>query len=157
MSKLPHPLVLLLACIALAAALSWVLPAGEYERREDPATGRSVVVAGTYHTVPRTPVGAFDAVVAIPLGLAEAASVVFLVFLVGGAFTVVDRTGALARGVDRLAHALRDRSLLVIPVSCLLFATGGALRGCRRRSSRSCRCCSSSSGGSATTRWSRWR
>src|SRR4051812_19621797 len=49
--RTPHPLVLVLACIALAAVLSWVLPAGSYERRDDPATGRSVVVAGTYHRV----------------------------------------------------------------------------------------------------------
>ena len=47
--KFPHPLVLLVAGIALAAAASWVLPAGQYERRDDPATGRRVVIAGTYH------------------------------------------------------------------------------------------------------------
>ena len=45
--RFPHPLVLLTGCIALAAAASWVLPAGEYERRDDPAAGRRVVVAGT--------------------------------------------------------------------------------------------------------------
>jgi len=45
--KFPHPLVLLVAGIALAAAASWVLPAGQYERRDDPATGRRVVIAGT--------------------------------------------------------------------------------------------------------------
>ena len=42
-SRFPHPLTLLVACILLAAALSWVLPAGEYQRREDPATGRSML------------------------------------------------------------------------------------------------------------------
>lgn len=129
MRRLPHPLVLLLACTALAALLSWVLPAGEYERRDDPATGRRVVVAGTYHRVDPAPVTPFQAVVAVPRGLADAASVAFLILLVGGAFIVVDRTGALARGVDALAHRLRDRGALVIPLSCLLFAAGGVLQG----------------------------
>ena len=45
--ELPHPLILLLAAVAAAAALTWVLPAGAFHRRDDPATGRRVVVAGT--------------------------------------------------------------------------------------------------------------
>jgi len=44
--KLPHPVILLIGGVAVCAALTWVLPAGEYERRDDPATGRRVVVAG---------------------------------------------------------------------------------------------------------------
>ena len=49
--RFPHPIALLAGCIFLGAALSYVLPAGQYERREDPATGRSVVVPGTYQLV----------------------------------------------------------------------------------------------------------
>lgn len=125
--RFPHPLILLLGFILLAAALSYALPAGEFERREDPATGRSVVVPGTFHTVPPSPVGLFDALVAIPRGLAAAADVVFLVFLVGGAFAVVDQTGVLRRGVDWLVGRLQNRAALVIPVSCIVFALGGVL------------------------------
>ena len=50
-SRLPHPLILLLAAVVLAAVLTWILPAGSFDRRDDPATGRRVVVAGTYHPV----------------------------------------------------------------------------------------------------------
>ncbi|HEY7502516.1 MAG TPA: hypothetical protein VH700_00350, partial [Gemmatimonadales bacterium] len=126
-SRFPHPLTLLVACILLAAALSWVLPAGEYQRREDPATGRSVVVPGTYARVEPAPVGPFQAIVGIPRGMIAAASVIFFVFLVGGAFAVVERTGALGRLVNSLASALEGRGLLVIPVAGLAFATGGVL------------------------------
>jgi uncharacterized ion transporter superfamily protein YfcC len=123
----PHPITLLVACTLLAAAASYIVPAGEYERREDPVTGRSVAVAGTYHRVAQHPVGPFAAVIAIPKGMADAGAVIFFVFLVGGAFAVVDRTGALRWGVDRLARGLAQRDTLVIPISCLAFATGGAL------------------------------
>lgn len=123
----PHPLTLLTGCILAGAIASYALPAGQYERRDDPATGRKVVVAGTYHHVERTPVGPFDALVAIPKGLAEAGSVVFLVFLVGGAFTVVDETGALRQGVGWLVRRLQSREVLVIPIVSLAFAAGGAL------------------------------
>lgn len=55
--ELPHPLILLLGGVAVAAALTWILPAGAFDRRDDAATGRRVVIAGTYHPVPRAPVG----------------------------------------------------------------------------------------------------
>ena len=125
--RFPHPLTLLVGFIVLAAVLSYVLPAGQFERRDDPVTGRKIVVAGTYHPVPQQPVSPFQAVVAIPKGMADAASVVFLVFLVGGAFGVVDQTGALRRGVGWLVQRLRRHELLVIPICCLAFAAGGAL------------------------------
>jgi uncharacterized ion transporter superfamily protein YfcC len=123
----PHPLTLLVGFIALVALLSYVLPAGQFDRRDDPVTGRKVVVAGTYHAVPQQPVTPFQAVVAIPKGIADAVSVIAFVFLVGGAFGVVDQTGALRRSVGWLVQRLRRRELLVIPICCIAFATGGAL------------------------------
>lgn len=125
--RLPHPLVLLFGCVVLAALASWVLPAGEYAREVDEATGRTVVVAGTYRAVDPAPVSLFRAVVALPRGMAEAADVIFLVFLIGGAFTVVDETGALRRGVSWLVRRLQGRDLLVIPIVSLAFATGGVV------------------------------
>jgi len=126
-SRFPHPLTLLTAFVLVAAALTWVIPAGRYDRRDDPVTGRSVVVPGTFTPVESTPVGFFDAVVAIPRGLLDAGEVVFLVFLIGGAFAVFDSTGALRRGVAWLIHRLGGREVLVIPIISLAFAAGGAI------------------------------
>lgn len=125
--RFPHPLILLVAGVLLAALLTWILPAGEYNRAHDPVTDRDVVVAGTYHTVEAAPVGPFDALVAIPQGMVEAGDVIFFVFLVGGAFAVVEATGALTRGMDGLLRVLHGRESLVIPVISLAFAAGGAL------------------------------
>ena len=125
--RFPHPMTLLVACVVLAMALSWVLPAGEFTRRDDPVTHRSVVVAGTSHAVPAAPVGPFQALVAIPRGLIDAADVVFLVFLVGAAFVVVDQTGVLGRGVDALVRGLHGRTWVVIPLLSVVFAAGGML------------------------------
>ena len=124
--RLPNPLTLLVACTLVAAALTHVLRAGAYDRRADPVTGREVVVAGTYHQIPARPVGPFAAVVAIPRGIIDAAAVIAFVFLVGGAFGVVDRTGALHDGIDRLVRRLGDRGLLAVPIVCMAFAAGGA-------------------------------
>ncbi len=125
--RFPHPLVLLSGAVFLAAAASWVLPPGEYDRTLDEVTGRTVVVSGTFHAVERAPVGPFDALVAMPRGMIHAAEIIFLVFLIGGAFTVVDRSGVLRRGVAWLVNRLGERTILVIPIVALLFATGGAL------------------------------
>jgi uncharacterized ion transporter superfamily protein YfcC len=125
--RFPHPMTLLVGCVLLAAALTYLLPAGEYERATDAATGREVVVAGTYHEVARSPVDLFHALVAVPRGMIDAADVVFLVFLVGAAFTVVDRTGVLGRGMDALVRRLSGRTMAVIPVVAALSALGGVL------------------------------
>jgi uncharacterized ion transporter superfamily protein YfcC len=125
--RLPHPVVLLGGAVALAAVLTWILPAGQYDRRDDPDTGRRVVVAGTYHPVDRAPVGPFAAAVAIPRGLIAAADVVAVVLFVGGAWVVVDRLGTLPAVVAALVRAFAGRGLWMIPIVSLFFATMGAL------------------------------
>jgi len=125
--RFPHPLTLLVGAVLVAALASHLLPAGEYDRRDDPASGRRVVVPGTYHVVPPRPVSTFQALVAIPRGLGDAAPVIFFVFLIGGAFTVVDETGALRQGVDWLVRRLGHSERLVIPAAALAFALGGVL------------------------------
>jgi uncharacterized ion transporter superfamily protein YfcC len=124
--RLPHPLVLLLGGVALSAALTWILPAGAYERRTDTATGREVVIAGTYKAVPAAPVSVMAAVLAVPKGFVAGADVILTVLFVGGAFALLDATGALARLVGGLVGRTRRPYLVVIAI-CLAFSTLGAL------------------------------
>ena len=126
--RVPHPLVLLTGCIILASMASYVLPAGEFERSMDEETGTIAVVAGTYQQVEQTPVNLFLAMVALPRGMVDAGGVIFLVFLIGGALTVVDETGALRRGISSLVRALKGRDLLIIAAISLFFATGGVVQ-----------------------------
>ena len=125
--KLPHPVILLIAGVAVCAALTWILPPGEYDRRDDPATGRSVVVAGTYHRVDPAPVGPFAAVVAIPRAFLEAADIIGLVLFVGAAWMIIDRVGTLGRLVSSIVAAFGSRGLLAIPAVSLFFGVMGAL------------------------------
>lgn len=120
-------MVLLLGCVMVAAALTYVLPAGEFERKEDAATGRTVVVANTYHRVEAQPVQPFAAFVAVPRGFVAAAEVVVLVLLVGGAWTVVDKAGTLRAIVDWLVLRFGTRRYLAIGLLSFAFAAGGAL------------------------------
>src|SRR5712691_6580869 len=125
--ELPHPLILLLAGVAAAAALTWILPSGAFDRRDDPVTGRRIAVAGTYHPVPRAPVGLLAAAIAVPRGFVAAGEVIAVVLFVGGAWVVVDRLGTLPALVAVLVARFRRRGLWAIPVICLFFAAMGAL------------------------------
>jgi uncharacterized ion transporter superfamily protein YfcC len=120
-------MLLLLAGVVVAAALTWILPAGQFDRRDDPATGRRVVVAGTYHPVPRAPVGPFGAAVGVARGFVAAADVIAVVLFVGGAWIVVDRLGALEAAIDDFVGALGAGGLWTVPIVSLFFAGMGAL------------------------------
>ncbi len=124
--KLPHPFILLLAGVAIAAALTWILPAGVYQRRADPATGRNLVIPGTYAQIAAAPVGPLAAIMAVPRGIVAGADVILTVLFVGGAFALLDATGALARLVGALVGRTNNPRVIVMFV-CLAFATLGAL------------------------------
>lgn len=129
MRRFPDALSFLFLCLVVAAALTWIVPAGEYNRRDDPTTHRQVVVPNTYHSVQASPVRPFAALVAIPRGFADAIDVIAFVLLVGAGITVIDKTGALGAGVDALIRSLGNREAWIVPIICLLFAAGGVLEG----------------------------
>jgi uncharacterized ion transporter superfamily protein YfcC len=124
--RLHHPFVLLLGAVAVAALLTWIIPAGKYQQRKDEATGREVVVAGTYARVAAAPVGLKAALLAVPRGIIAGADVILTILFVGGAFAFLEATGALARLVGMLVGRTRRPRIIVIAVS-LAFATLGAL------------------------------
>ena len=49
----PDALLILFSVLALAVALTWLVPAGEFRREQ--ANGRQVVVAGSYRELPAAP------------------------------------------------------------------------------------------------------
>jgi uncharacterized ion transporter superfamily protein YfcC len=120
------PILLVGSVILLAALLTWILPAGRFERRRDPQTGRTVVVPGSYQSVPRNPVGPWGVLESIPQGLNEAAAVVFYIFLAGGALTVIEATGAIGNTLDHLMWRFGKRPLLILALASILFLIGGA-------------------------------
>lgn len=124
--RLPHPFVLLLGGVVIASALTWILPAGEYTRQLDPAVGREVVVPGTYARVAAAPVGVMGTLLAIPKGAIAGADVLLTILFCGGAFALLDATGALARLVGAAVGRTRRPMLAVVAMS-MVFAAFGAM------------------------------
>lgn len=120
--------IVLSALIAVAALLTWIIPAGRYERTVLP-DGREAVVPGSYEVVERSPAGFLEVITAIPDGLTDAASVVFLVFLCAGSVGVMRRAGVLDLGVNRLTAATGRRVELLIPALMFGFAAVSGVVG----------------------------
>lgn len=124
--KLPHPFVLLLSAVLVAVAMTWIVPAGKYERRADPASGRELVVPGSYARVAQAPIGPMAALLVVPRGIVDGASVILTILVVGGAFALLDATGALGRLVGSLVGRTR-RPRFIVAMVIIAFATLGAL------------------------------
>ena len=72
--QLPHIYILLFIIIVLCGILTWIVPAGQFDRVVNDA-GREIAVAGTWHPVDATPVNPFQMFCAIYDGLFNAADI----------------------------------------------------------------------------------
>jgi uncharacterized ion transporter superfamily protein YfcC len=127
MRRFPHTYVLLLGLIAVAAALTHVIPAGSFARIEQ--EGRHLVVPGSYAVQAAHPAGVGEVFMAWPRGLKATASIVFYIFLIGGTFGVINATGAVDAAISGVVRAGRGRGPWVLAVLMLAFSVGGGTIG----------------------------
>ncbi len=134
--KFPTAYTVLFMLIAAIAALTWVVPAGQYDRVMNEELGKEVPVSGTYKEVDANPQGIVDVFLAPIDGLydhntyeANAIDVALFVLVIGGFLGVVTRTGAIDAGIERVTKRLEGRETWMIPILMLLFAAGGTVYG----------------------------
>lgn len=125
--KVPHTYVLLMCLIIVAALSTWIIPAGRYARVEQQA--REIIVPGSYHTVKIKPAGIGEILLAFPKGLMEVADIVFYIFIIGGAFGVLNRTGTIQAGINFIVRRIGRKKALIVPLLVLVFAIGGGSIG----------------------------
>jgi uncharacterized ion transporter superfamily protein YfcC len=127
--RVPHTLVLLFGMIAAAVLLTYLLPAGRFERVEN-EHGRMQVVAGSYQATPEvappSPVVLFTS---IPRGLEAAAEIIFFIFIIGGAFAVLRGTGAIDALLGAALRRLGHRPLLLVIGGMIVFVAGSSTIG----------------------------
>jgi len=127
--KVPHTYAIIFIMILMAALASYIVPTGEFERIEDAASGKTIVVNGSYHSVDSSPVGLFDMFKAIPEGMQKGAQIIFYLFIVSGVFGIIRETGAIEAGINKGVRYLEGREKLLIPASMFLFSIGGFTMG----------------------------
>ena len=67
-TRFPTAYTILFLLIILVAGLTWIIPAGQYERTMNEEVGREVAVPGTYQTVEANPQGFVDILLAPTAG-----------------------------------------------------------------------------------------
>ena len=135
-SRFPTAYTILFALIILIAALTWIIPAGQYERVMDAALDREVAVAGSYALVERNPQGFVDVMLAPIAGFydpdsyaANAIDVALFVLFLGGFLGVVNATGAVDTGIRAAMTRMKGREIWMIPILMAVFALGGTTYG----------------------------
>ncbi len=120
--RIPHAVTLLFMIMLVVSVLTYLLPAGTYER--ELIDGRSRVVPGSYQQVASTPVSLLDLFRAIPLGFKTAAEIIFIVLASGVMFGILERSKALENGVGTLVRTLGEQRRRLIIV-LMTFVFGG--------------------------------
>ncbi len=126
--SVPHPVVLLFGIMLVTVVLTYVLPAGTFERAA--VDGRARVIPGSYHTVEQTPVGLLDLFRAFPLGFKTAAEIIFIVLASGIMFGVLEKTRTIENAVGVLVHRLgQKRPMALIILLTFIYGLCGVVVG----------------------------
>ncbi|HQJ47286.1 MAG TPA: YfcC family protein, partial [Ignavibacteriaceae bacterium] len=128
--KVPNTYLLIFSLLVLIAALTWIIPGGQYERTI--VDGREIVVQNSFKYVGNNPQGLMALFIAPLKGFVEAGLIIGFILFVGGAFNVLAKTDAINSLINKLTVAHKDSRLLqklFIPVLMLMFSIGGATFG----------------------------
>lgn len=120
MKKLPNTYVIIAALIVLCAVLTWFLPGGQYVTAEDGTLSYEQVDA-----VPQT----WQVFSAIYNGFVKQAGIIVFILVVGGAFWLLNATGAVDAGIRRFIAGIGSKDKLVLVALTVLFSLCGAVFG----------------------------
>ena len=128
--KVPHTYVILVALVLICAVATWIVPAGTYDRVVDEATGRKVVDPSSFHfTEDAGGLGFFDVAKEFIYGMESASDIIFFIFILGGAFTIIQDTGALAGGIYAMVRKFGKRQNLILCLFIFFFSVLGGTIG----------------------------
>lgn len=124
----PHTYVIIGMILVLVTILTYIVPAGQYQRVED-ENGRMLVVSGSFEFVEQSPVSPFGMVMAIAEGMVQSADIIFFIFFAYGLVYMMIQTGAFYGGMGALIKRMRGKEWLIFPVFMLLFGISGSTFG----------------------------
>ena len=132
--KLPHTLVLIYWLVIFVYLLALILPSGEFQRTEKTVQGqaRVMTVPGTYQQVEKKWLGPEWLLIAPIRGFEDASLIIILIFIFGGTFGILTKSGAIDAGIHRLAAFFGRKPglrVMVIPVLMLIFSLAGSVYG----------------------------
>ena len=125
----PHTLVIIVILIFLATAATYIIPAGEFTRYEDPVSGETLVQAGSYVSTGTNPANPLHMPMLMYDGILDAADVIAFLLIIGGSFELVNASGAILALCRTVGRKLRGKEIFVVPIFLALFAVFGTTMG----------------------------
>lgn len=127
--SVPDPMVLIFMILVATYLLTFIIPAGEFERITE--NGRTIVVPGSFtYLNDIAPIVPFDIFVAIPQGLINASQYLFIVFIAGGLFHILQKTGALENAIGVAVNRVgTERRNLIITIGTFIYGFFGVAVG----------------------------
>ena len=118
--KIPNTYVIIACILVLCAVATWFVPGGEYVQAEDGTLSyRSVDAAPqTWQVFP-----------AFYHGFVKQAGIIVFILVVGGAFWLLNATGAVSAGISRFIARVGRYDKVVLVAVTLLFSLAGAVFG----------------------------
>ncbi|WP_251623862.1 YfcC family protein [Odoribacter lunatus] len=141
LKKVPHTYAIIVSVILFCAVLSWVVPAGEYERQVSDVNGvkRTVIVPGSFHRVEAAP-QTWQVFSSLLNGFEKQAGIIAFLLIIGGAFQLLNSSKAIDVGILSFLRSSRrleryrvikamgvERVVLVLVM--VLFSLFGAVFG----------------------------
>lgn len=127
--KIPHTYVILGIIIVIMAILTWIVPAGEFERIVDEASGRTMVVPGTFHKVDGNPVGLFRLLTLVQEAMIDSSGIIFFIFFAYAFVYMQMKCGAFDAAVGAMLRKLHGHRGFIIPLFMLIFGLCGSTFG----------------------------
>lgn len=123
--EFPDTYVIVFAVLLIAAAATYFVPAGAFDREE--TDGVKTVISGTFENVESSPADFMDIFMAVQTGMVESAGLIFLVLFAGGMFEIINKSGAIHTGIYSAIDTMKGKEFLLIATIIILFALGGAV------------------------------
>lgn len=127
--KAPDLIVFTFAMMVVAMILTWIIPAGHYERYFNEALNRTLVDPNSYQLVEQTPIGIGTLLAAIPQGIVNNISVIAYVMAWGGGFGMLIHTKLIEDGLKNSIAGMKKAGFAILIVISFLFSAGGAFLG----------------------------
>ena len=118
--RIPNTYVIIGAIILLCAVATWFVPGGQYVKTEDGAL--------TYERIDHAP-QVLQVFSAIYHGFVKQAGIIVFILVVGGAFWLLNATGAVSAGISRFIARVGKRDKWVLVALTVLFSLAGAVFG----------------------------
>lgn len=119
--QFPHTLVILMILMLFCVLLTWIVPAGEFERVKNEA-GVTVVVANSFHYTESKAINPFLVPSYIIKGFGKGLSLILMILFSGCAFEVITESGALHSVISKAVKKLANKEAIFIPVLSLVCA-----------------------------------